>query len=48
VPFLGVPLNVLIALTWTWMGAPPPNGPDIHPNLIGYAAIARAFAKQLP
>jgi hypothetical protein len=27
------------------MGAPPPRGPDVHPNALGYAAIAAAFAK---
>ena len=47
VPGVNVPINVLVALTWTWMGAPPPNGPDIHPNSVGYAAIAGAFAKQM-
>ena len=46
-PGVNLPVNVLVALTWTWMGAPPPNGPDIHPNAIGYAAIAGAFAKKL-
>jgi lysophospholipase L1-like esterase len=40
-------LNVGIALTWTWMGAPPPRGPDVHPNAIGYLAIASAFAKAI-
>jgi lysophospholipase L1-like esterase len=39
------PLNVGLALAWTWMGAPPPRGPDVHPNALGYAAIAAAFAK---
>ena len=39
------PLNVALALVWTWMGAPPPRGPDVHPNALGYAAIASAFAK---
>ena len=47
VPGLNVPLNVLLVLAWTWMGAPPPNGPDIHPNSLGYAVIAGAFAKKL-
>jgi lysophospholipase L1-like esterase len=39
------PLNVGLALAWTWMSAPPPRGPDVHPNALGYAAIAAAFAK---
>jgi hypothetical protein len=47
VPGLNVPLNVLLVLAWTWMGAPPPNGPDIHANSLGYAVIAGAFAKKL-
>ena len=42
-----IPLNVLIAFSWTWMGAPPPIGPDIHPNAVGYAVIAGAFAKTI-
>ena len=41
------PANVVRALTWTWMGAPPPRGPDVHPNVFGYFAIATAFAKTI-
>lgn len=41
------PLNVTLALVWTWMGAQPPRGPDIHPNTFGYFAIASAFAKAI-
>jgi lysophospholipase L1-like esterase len=40
-------VNVGIALAWTWMGAPPPRGPDVHPNAIGYWAIASAFVKTI-
>jgi lysophospholipase L1-like esterase len=47
VPDLDLPLNVLLTLTWTWTGAPPPLGPDIHPNAAGYAVIAGAFAKTI-
>jgi len=39
------PLNIAIAWLWTWMGAAPPRGPDVHPNALGYLAIASAFAK---
>ena len=39
------PLNVTLTLIWTWMSAPPPRGPDVHPNAFGYLAIASAFAK---
>ena len=45
--FTNLPVNVLLTLTWTWMGAPPPFGPDIHPNAVGYAVIAGAFAEQI-
>jgi lysophospholipase L1-like esterase len=41
------PVNVLLELTWTWMSAPQPRGPDIHPNAVGYLAIASAFAKTI-
>jgi hypothetical protein len=47
VPIVGVPLNVLLALSLTWIGAPPPVGPDIHPNALGYAVIAGAFVKTI-
>jgi lysophospholipase L1-like esterase len=45
VPIINLPINVFLALTWTWMGAPAPLGPDIHPNAAGYAVIAAEFAK---
>ena len=47
VPALGVPLNVFLALALTWIRAPPPVGPDIHPNAFGYAVIAGAFVKAI-
>jgi lysophospholipase L1-like esterase len=47
IPVLNLPLNVLLELTWTWIGAPAPLGPDIHPNNLGYAVIAGAFAKKI-
>lgn len=33
---------------WTWFCAPPPLGPDIHPNADGYGVIAAAFEELLP
>lgn len=39
-----VPLNVARICAWTWVCAPPPLGPDNHPNAAGYGAIAGAFA----
>jgi lysophospholipase L1-like esterase len=47
VPGYDLPLNVLLEFAWTWVGAPPPVGPDIHPNAIGYAVIAGAFARAI-
>jgi lysophospholipase L1-like esterase len=43
----GIPLNVFLTLSLTWMGAPPPVGPDVHPNALGYAVIAGAFVKTI-
>jgi lysophospholipase L1-like esterase len=48
IPFLNnLPLNVFLTLSWTWMLAPPPFGPDVHPNDFGYAVIAGDFVKQI-
>jgi len=47
VPILNVPRNVLREILWTWIAAPPPRGPDIHPNATGYLAIAGAFVKAI-
>ncbi len=47
VPVFNLPLNVLLELRWTWIGASPPIGPDIHPNATGYAVIALAFLKAI-
>ncbi len=42
-----VPLNVARIHEWTWAGAPPPLGPDLHANARGYRVIAEAFARVL-
>ncbi|HET6179074.1 MAG TPA: SGNH/GDSL hydrolase family protein [Candidatus Sulfotelmatobacter sp.] len=47
IPFINLPLNVFLTLSWTWMAAPPPLGPDIHPNAAGYLVIAGAFAEKI-
>jgi lysophospholipase L1-like esterase len=47
VPEEDLPVNVFLTLSWTWMTAPPPFGPDVHPNTAGYAAIAGAFATKI-
>jgi lysophospholipase L1-like esterase len=47
VPGFNIPLNVLLELAWTWIGAPAPRGPDIHPNAKGYAVIAGAFVRKI-
>jgi lysophospholipase L1-like esterase len=47
IPFINLPVNVFLSLSWTWMGAPPPLGPDIHANAVGYLVIAGAFAEKI-
>jgi lysophospholipase L1-like esterase len=47
VPVLNIPRNVFIELTRTWIGAPPPRGPDTHPNAVGYLTMAGAFFKAI-
>ena len=47
VPGFNIPLNAFLSLTWTWIGAPPPRGPDVHPNAAGYAVIATAFVRSI-
>ena len=47
VPVINIPRNVFIALTRTWIGAPPPRGPDTHPNAVGYLTMAGAFYKAI-
>jgi len=49
VPGLGKPpLNVALVCLWTWMCTPYPQGPNIHPNAIGYEVIAGAIFVVLP
>lgn len=38
-----VPTDVGLLCTWTWMCTPPPQGPNVHANAIGYHVIARTF-----
>jgi hypothetical protein len=38
-----VPLSVARICQWTWVCAPPPLGPNEHPNALGYQQIALAF-----
>jgi lysophospholipase L1-like esterase len=45
VPVIGLPLNAFLTLAWTWMGAPPPLGPNVHPNAMAYGVIAGAFVR---
>ncbi|MGD0683970.1 MAG: SGNH/GDSL hydrolase family protein [Streptosporangiaceae bacterium] len=45
-PALGtVPRNVALVCSWTWACAPPPRGPNEHPNAAGYRVIASAFRR---
>lgn len=47
VPVIGLPANVALVCQATWMCTPPPKGPDIHPNRIGYFVIALVLASVL-
>jgi lysophospholipase L1-like esterase len=38
-----VPEDVGLLCSWTWMCTPPPQGPNVHANVIGYRVIARTF-----
>jgi lysophospholipase L1-like esterase len=39
-----VPTNVARICQWTWMCAPKPLGPNIHPNATGYQMMAGSFS----
>jgi len=44
-PVVNLPLNVATICLLTWMCAPVPVGPNIHPRSLGYLVIAGAFLK---
>ena len=49
VPGLGVvPRNVALVCAWTWMCVFPPQGPNHHPNAVGYGVITEAILQVLP
>jgi len=45
--FGDAPLNVFTICAYTWVCAPPPLGPNNHPNHDGYRAMALAYAAEL-
>lgn len=47
VPFIGLPTNVAAICSLTWMCAPPPVGPNIHANVLGYGLIAATFEQEI-
>lgn len=50
VPLAGhdlVPRNLALLCERTWQCVPPPLGPDRHPNVLGFRAMADAFAVEL-
>jgi lysophospholipase L1-like esterase len=44
VPFVNLPVNVLVICALTYACTPPPQGPNIHPNDAGYLLITETFA----
>jgi lysophospholipase L1-like esterase len=46
-PYGQIPTAVAMVCEMSWMCAPAPQGPNIHPNRAGYAAYASAFLTQL-
>jgi lysophospholipase L1-like esterase len=47
IPFVNLPLNVALICVWTWNCTPPPVGPNVHANDVGYAVIAFTFARKI-
>jgi len=47
VPVIGLPVNVILICQWTWMCAPPPQGPNVHGIRNGYLVIALVLAATL-
>ena len=47
IPGIGLPVNVVVVCQWTWACAPPPRGPNVHANQIGYFVIALTLAGAL-
>ena len=45
--FGSLPVAVARICAWTWMCAPAPRGPDIHPNSVGYQVIATEIGRVL-
>jgi len=46
-PYGQVPVEVAMVCEMSWMCAPAPQGPNIHPNQAGYAAYASALLSTL-
>jgi hypothetical protein len=46
--FGSVPRNVANICAMTWMCQSPPLGPNLHPNDLGYQAVAVAIADKVP
>jgi len=47
VPVVNLPVNVVTVCSLTFACTPPPVGPNIHPNEIGYGLIAVTFAQKI-
>jgi lysophospholipase L1-like esterase len=42
---VSIPKSLALLCAWTWNCTPPPVGPNIHANQLGYGVIAQAFEK---
>lgn len=46
-PYLDLPVDLVLICAYTWMCAPAPIGPNIHATALGYRVIALAFAAKI-
>jgi lysophospholipase L1-like esterase len=42
---VSIPKSLALLCAWTWNCTPPPVGPNIHANELGYGVIAQAFER---
>ena len=47
VPVVNLPVNVVTVCSLTYACTPPPVGPNVHPNDLGYGLITATFAQKI-